>query len=117
MQESDDNDDPMDGSVAVLSEGEGHESVWDEPESGTSEEELGHEDSDHPEVDDDYEGTLNTIKSYTSCKLLHSDAPHGKTHQVGEWEIVNIEVFGESQEVWSQSWCPRSTAEHAIVAF
>jgi hypothetical protein len=108
MQESDDDDDPMDGSVAVLSEGGGHES-----ESGASEEEFGR---DHLEVDDDYEGTFNTVKSYTSCKLVHSDAPHGKTHKVGEWESVTIEFFGESQEVSSQSWNPRPTAKHAIVA-
>lgn len=67
MQESDDDDDPMDGSFAVLcsSEGEEHESMWDEPESGASED----EESDNPEVDDDYEGTFSIIKGYTRCKL------------------------------------------------
>jgi hypothetical protein len=72
MQESDDDDDPMDGSFAVLSsseEDEDHEPVRDEPESGASEEALDHEESDLLEVDDDYEGTFNTIKVYTSCKL------------------------------------------------
>lgn len=85
MQESDDDDDPMNGSIAVLSEGEEHESVWDEPESGASEEEFGHEESDHPETDDDYEGTSDTIKGYMPYKLVHSDASYGKTHKVGEW--------------------------------
>jgi hypothetical protein len=85
MQESDDDDDPMNGSIAVLSEGEEHESVWDEPESGASEEELGDEESDHPETDDDYEGTSDTIKGYMPYKLVHSDASYGKTHKVGEW--------------------------------
>jgi hypothetical protein len=69
MQESDDDDDPMDGSFAVLpssEEGEEHESVWDEPKSGAPEEELGHAESDN---DDDYEGTFNTIKGYVPCKL------------------------------------------------
>jgi hypothetical protein len=66
MQESDDNDDPMDGSFTVLSSGE--EGVWDEPESGSSEEESGNEESDNPEVDDDYEGTFDTIKTYTPWK-------------------------------------------------
>ena len=70
MQKSDIDDDPMGGSFAVSSnEGEEHEPVWDEPEFGASEEELGHEESDNPEVDDDYEGTFNTIRVYTLCKL------------------------------------------------
>ena len=59
MQESDDDDDAMDESFAVLSSGEGeeHESVWDEPESGASEGGSGREES---EIYDDYEGTSNT---------------------------------------------------------
>lgn len=71
MQESDDIDDPMNGTFAGLpssEEGEGHESVWDEPESAP-EGESDNEESDHPEVDDDYEGTLDTIKGYTPFKL------------------------------------------------
>ncbi len=71
MQESDVDDDPMDGSFAVSSsdnEDEEHESVWDQPESDASEEESDHE-SDHSEVDDDYKGSSFTIKGYTPCEL------------------------------------------------
>lgn len=71
MQESDDIDDPMNGTLTGLpssEEGEEQETVWDEPESA-SEGESDNEESDHPEVDDDYEGTFNTIKGYTPFKL------------------------------------------------
>ncbi|KAF8487336.1 hypothetical protein DFH94DRAFT_849739 [Russula ochroleuca] len=79
MQESDDDDDPMDGSFAVLSsseEDEDHEPVRDEPESGASEEALDHEESDLLEVDDDYEVSppkakrikLGKVKRATSSK-------------------------------------------------
>jgi hypothetical protein len=79
MQESDDVDDPMDGSFEVLcsSEGDEHESTWDEPESGASEED---EESDDPEADDDYEGTLTSSKATRDANCIDSYAPHGKTH-------------------------------------
>lgn len=91
MQESDVNDDPTDGSFAVLSsskEDEGQESVWDEPESGASEDESDHEEIDHPEVDDDYEGSFHITKGYMSCKL--------RTQQHAPWQ--NALSWGKSGE-------------------
>jgi hypothetical protein len=76
MQESDVDNDPMDGSFAVLSsskEDEEQELVWDEPESGASEDESDHEEIDHPDVDDDddddYEGKFHIANGYMPCKL------------------------------------------------
>lgn len=71
MQESDNDDDLMGGSFAVSSseDGEEHGSMWDEPVSGASEDESDREEGEYPELDDDYEGTFNTIRVYTPCKL------------------------------------------------
>ena len=72
MQESDVDDDPMDGSFAVLSsskEDEEQESVWDEPESDASEDESDHEEIDHPNDDEDYEGKFHITDDYMPCKL------------------------------------------------
>jgi len=108
MQESDVDDDPMDGSFAVLSSNTGrenveHESVWDETESDAFDEESDHK-SDHSEVDDDYEGkffTPSMVIYHANCG--HSNTSHGKTHQAGKsWESVIIEVSREGREDWSQ---------------
>jgi hypothetical protein len=83
MQESDVDDDLMDGSFAVLSsskEDEGQESVWSEPESDASEDESDHEEIDHPDVDDDYEGYFLTIDGYMPFKL--------RTQQHAPWQSV-----------------------------
>ena len=72
MQESDVDDDPMDGSFAVMSsskEDEEQESVWDEPKFDASEDESDHEEIDHPDVDDDYEGNFHITDGYMPCKL------------------------------------------------
>jgi hypothetical protein len=74
MQESEVDNDPMDGSFAVLSSSkadEEQESVWDEPESDASEDESDHEEIDHPAVDDDddYEGKFHITDCCMPCKL------------------------------------------------
>ena len=74
MQESDVDNDPMDGSFAVLSsskDDEEQESVWDEPESDASEDESNHEEIDHPndDDDDDHEGNFHITDGYMPCKL------------------------------------------------
>jgi len=72
MQESDVDNDPMDGSFAVLSsskEDEEQESVWDEPESDASEDESDREEIDDPDDDDDYEGNFHITDGHMPCKL------------------------------------------------
>ena len=86
MQESDDDNDCMDGSIAASSsskEDEEQESVWGEPESDASEDESDHEEIDHPE-DDDYEGNFHITDGICDANCVHSNTPLGKTHQVGE---------------------------------
>jgi hypothetical protein len=71
MQESDDDNDCMDGSIAASSsskEDEEQESVWGEPESDASEDESDHEEIDHP-GDDDYGGNFHVTDGYMRCKL------------------------------------------------
>jgi hypothetical protein len=81
MQESEVDDDPMDGSLVVLSssdEDEEQESVWDKPESDASEDESDHEEIDYADVDDDYEGNLYIIECHMPCKL--------RTQQHAPWQ-------------------------------
>lgn len=68
IQESDIDNDPMDGSFAALSSGkedEEQESVWGEQESESSEDESDHD----PDDDDDYEGDFLPYRGYLPCKL------------------------------------------------
>jgi hypothetical protein len=85
MQESDVDNDPMDGSFAVLSsskEDEEQESAWGEPESDASKDESDHEEIDHPDDDDDddddYEGNSHITNGYMPCKL--------RTQQHAPWQ-------------------------------
>jgi hypothetical protein len=91
MQESDVGNDPMDGSFAVLSsskEDEEPDSVWDEPGSDASEDESDHEEIDHPDVDDNYEGNFHITDGYMSCKL--------RTQQHAPWQnALSWEKLGE----------------------
>lgn len=63
MRESEDDDDPMDGSITELSdsEDEDYRSVRDEREFDASEGESNHEESDDAEADDDFEGVFHTV--------------------------------------------------------
>jgi hypothetical protein len=93
MQESALDNDPMDGSFAVLSsskEDEEQESVWDEPESDASEDESDHEEIDHPDDDDDddYEGNFHITDGYMPCKL--------HTQQHSPWQ--NALIWGKLGE-------------------
>ena len=86
-QESDVDDDSMDGSFAVLSsrkEDEEQELLWDEPESDASEDESDHEEIDHPDVDDDYEGKFHTIDGYIPCKLRKQQ--HAPWQNASSWK-------------------------------
>jgi hypothetical protein len=63
---------------------EERESV-DESGSGVSGEESDYEESDDPDLDDDLEGTFDTIKRrvlFLNC--VHSNPSHGKTPEAGE---------------------------------
>jgi len=66
MRESEDDDDPMDGSITELSnsEDEDYRSVRDEHESDASEGESNHEESDDAESDDDFEGVFHTTSGH-----------------------------------------------------
>ena len=68
MRESEDVDDPMDGSITELSdsEDEDYRSVKDGHESDASEGELNHEESDNGESDDDFEGVSHTHSGHGS---------------------------------------------------
>ena len=82
MQESDVDDNPMDVSFTVLSsskEDEEQESIWDEDESD-------HEEIDHPDDDDDYEGSFHIIHGYMRCKLRIQQ--HAPWQNASSWERV-----------------------------
>jgi hypothetical protein len=75
---------PEDGLSSVHGDEE-RESVWDESGSGVSGEESDYEESDNADLDDDLEGTFDTIKrraSFLNC--VHSNPSHGKTPEGGE---------------------------------
>jgi hypothetical protein len=124
MQESDVDDDPMDGSFAVLSsskEDEEQESVWDEPEFDASEDESDHEEIDHPDVDDDYEGDFHIIDglyamqtAYTATRPMAKRIKLGKVGRASssksespakpERTRVNRRVQGRLQNMLSLSF-------------
>ena len=82
MQESDVDDNPMDVSFTVLSsskEDEEQESIWDEDESD-------HEEIDHFDDDDDYEGSFHIIHGYMRCKLRIQQ--HAPWQNASSWERV-----------------------------
>lgn len=73
MRESEDVDDPMDGSITELSdsEDEDYRSVRDEHESHASEGESNHEESDDGESDDDFEGVFHRHSGHGSWLTVH----------------------------------------------
>ena len=112
MQESDVDNDPMDGSFAVLSsskEDEEQESVWDEPESDASEDESDHEEIDHPGVDedDDYEGNFHITDGYMPCKLCTQQ------HVL----LQNALSWGKSREHYHRSLPRRPRGLETIAGF
>ncbi|KAN0105528.1 hypothetical protein V8E52_010933 [Russula decolorans] len=111
MQESALDNDPMDGSFAVLSsskEDEEQESVWDEPESDASEDESDHEEIDHPDDDDDddYEATLPMAKRINLGKVGRASSSKSpvKAERAGVKRRVQGRPRGRLQNILSLSF-------------
>ncbi|KAI0268999.1 hypothetical protein BGY98DRAFT_318472 [Russula aff. rugulosa BPL654] len=103
MQESDDDNDCMEGSIAASSsskEDEEQESVWGEPESDASEDESDHEEIDHPE-DDDYEATRPLAKRIKLAKAERASSSKSPAKAKGTG--VNRRVHGRLQNMLSLS--------------
>ena len=74
MRESEDDDDPMDGPITDLSDSEDEDYrsvVRGEHESGASEGQSNHEESDDAASDDDFEGVSHTTSGHGSSLTVH----------------------------------------------